>query len=66
MFGEVRFSPLEKTVESRLELLTCCTCYPYEEEEEEIVEYVDELGNHPYLVASMASVDQSAKSPSIP
>lgn len=58
------FCPLEKANESNVELCSCFTCYPYEEDEDEIVQYVDELSSHPYLVPHVAS-DQSAKSASL-
>mmetsp|Transcript_22214 Transcript_22214/g.34193 ORF Transcript_22214/g.34193 Transcript_22214/m.34193 type:complete len:543 (+) Transcript_22214:39-1667(+) len=40
MFGEVRFKPLEHN-SGNIELCTCsfCACYPYEEDEEEPIEY---------------------------
>jgi len=49
MFGEVSFRPLEQKPTSSLEMCACCTCYPYEEDEEEMVQYIDDVGNHPYL-----------------
>lgn len=51
MFGEVSFQPLEKKpVEHAVEMLTCCTCYPYEDEDEEttLTGTMDKL-DHPYL-----------------
>jgi hypothetical protein len=43
------FRPLEKKPANNTELCMCCSCYPFEEDEEEMVQYVDELNCHPYL-----------------
>jgi hypothetical protein len=42
-------------------MCACCSCYPYEEDDGELVDYVDELVQHPYLVPPAAS-DHSTKS----
>lgn len=57
MFGEVSFRPLNQSNAKNRELCMCCTCYPREEDEEEVVEYMDDIGNHPYfLPASSPSI----------
>lgn len=56
MFGEVNFNPLEKKTPVALEMCACCSCYPYEHEEEDIA-YPDDLSGHPYL-ATKASKSQ--------
>jgi hypothetical protein len=38
---------LEQKPQNSIEM--CCACYPYEEDEEELVSYGDDVGNHPYL-----------------
>ena len=43
------FRPLEKTASNGIELCMCCTCYPWEEEEEEVTQYSADLIGHPYL-----------------
>lgn len=58
------FCPLDKKNANDIELgvcASCCTCYPYEEDEEDMVEYVDELVQHPYLVPTVPT-DRSKKS----
>mmetsp|Transcript_26679 Transcript_26679/g.57204 ORF Transcript_26679/g.57204 Transcript_26679/m.57204 type:complete len:594 (-) Transcript_26679:649-2430(-) len=47
MFGEVSFRPLNKP--NLVELGMCCTCYPQEEDEEEAVQHMSDVSNHPYL-----------------
>jgi len=40
MFGEVSYEPLDSSTTESIELLACCSCYPYkEEEEEETIQY---------------------------
>mmetsp|Transcript_37897 Transcript_37897/g.92244 ORF Transcript_37897/g.92244 Transcript_37897/m.92244 type:complete len:368 (-) Transcript_37897:57-1160(-) len=36
MFGEVSFQPLDQSPEKKVELCMCCTCYPYDEDEEDV------------------------------
>ena len=43
------FQPLENKPENSIELCMCCSCYPYEEDEEEVVQYINEINGHPYL-----------------
>jgi len=50
MFGEVRFRPLNQSNQNNLELLMCGTCYPREEDEEGIVQHMNDVSNHPYLL----------------
>ena len=62
------FCPLEKKPNERtntnttkvIELCTCCTCYPYEDDEEDVVEYVDDaqVQQHPYLEGGGGSTSQ--------
>jgi hypothetical protein len=52
------FRPLEKKPQSSIELCMCCSCYPYEEDEEELAQYSDELGRHPYLAPTPQSLSQ--------
>jgi len=49
MFGEVSFRPLNQTNQNNFELCSCCTCYPREEDEEDIIPHIHDLSNHPYL-----------------
>jgi len=49
MFGEVSFRPLNQTNRNKLEKFMCCTCYPHEEDEEEISRNIEDISNHPYL-----------------
>jgi hypothetical protein len=49
LFHHFSFQPLAKKPTSNIELCMCCTWYPYEENEEEMVRYSDELSGHPYL-----------------
>jgi hypothetical protein len=60
MFGEVSFQPLEKKpVEHAVEMLTCCTCYPYEDEDEEaaLTGTTMDKWDHPYLDSSSLQHD---------
>ena len=41
-------------------MCACCACYPYEEEAEDLVEYVDEVHGHPYLAPKPPSPANSA------
>ena len=43
------FRPLDQSNQNNIELLTCCSCYPREEDEEETFHHVDDILNHPYL-----------------
>lgn len=59
MFGEVSFRPLDQSNQKNIELLTCCSCYPREEDEEETFHHVDDILNHPYLARTTSqSVSQ--------
>jgi len=49
MFGEVSFRPLNKSNENNIELRMCCTLYPHEEEEEDMVQHMNDVNSHPYL-----------------
>ncbi|KAG7369224.1 hypothetical protein IV203_031967 [Nitzschia inconspicua] len=52
MFGEVSFRPREKNPQNGIELCACCSCYPYEDDEEELAHIGPEenlVRNHPYL-----------------
>jgi len=61
MFGEVSFRPLNQTNQGNLELCKCFTCYPREEDEEEIIRSTDDVSNHPYLApASLDSVPSNS------
>lgn len=53
MFGEVSYEPLNSTHSDAIELCSCCTCYPYEEEEETIQYNNARNPNfHPFLSAA--------------
>jgi len=42
MFGEVRYEPLDPTTKAKIvELCRCCACYPYEDEEEGMMQSLD-------------------------
>jgi len=62
MFGEVSFQPLENKPASHIELCMCCSCYPYEEEEE-TDQYVDELNGHPYLAPTPPDSNSNLSQP---
>mmetsp|Transcript_6984 Transcript_6984/g.14865 ORF Transcript_6984/g.14865 Transcript_6984/m.14865 type:complete len:590 (-) Transcript_6984:58-1827(-) len=49
MFGEVSFRPLNRTNQNNIELCMCCTCYPREEDEEDIAQHINDVSHHPYL-----------------
>jgi len=49
MFGEVSFRPLNKSNQNNIELRMCCTLYPHEEEEEDMVQHMNDVNSHPYL-----------------
>lgn len=49
MFGEVSFRPLNKSNQNNIELRMCCTLYPHEQEEEDMVQHMNDVNSHPYL-----------------
>ncbi|KAL3942512.1 MAG: hypothetical protein SGBAC_003324 [Bacillariaceae sp.] len=67
MFGEVRYYPLKQAdvKSSSMEMCatSCCTCYPYEDEED--IPYPDELEDHPYLAPSSPNGRPEYSSPEI-
>lgn len=51
------YRPLEKKSSTEtIELCKCCSCYPYEEEEEAVVQDSEaaEWRDHPYLAPSLS------------
>ncbi|KAG7348513.1 hypothetical protein IV203_017218 [Nitzschia inconspicua] len=67
MFGEVSFRPREKNPPNGIELCACCSCYPYEDDEEELAHFGPEenlVRNHPYLAPPVPSNAAISSSPS--
>lgn len=54
MFGEVSYEPLDSAKSESIELCSCCACYPYEDDDEVIIQYSErgELNHQPYLSAT--------------